>query len=414
MNEKIICVIASEYSDPQHEEEFLELVKACDMCPTHIITQHVKQISYKTYIGSGKCQEIQDILQDESISYVVFAHALTPLQIKNLQEILQIPILDRNDIILRIFDRHATSKAARLQIKTARLQNELPRLIGSQTQLSRQGGSGFNKGAGEQQLELDRRTIRHQIQEAKKELKKLKAQRMTQRKARTQSLLPVVSLIGYTNAGKSTLMNRILQASGQEKEVLEKDQLFATLDTSIRHIQRGNGHSFLLSDTVGFISDLPHTLIEAFHSTLEEICYADLLIQVIDASSPYTKQQIDVTMQTLKELNAAHIPMLIIFNKCDKTEYTYPLKQDDHLYICANDTLSINMLLEEITKQLFQHDIQVQMQIPYTQYNICSHIMHHAQILLYEEHEEFVILEAFISKRLYQTYQSYVTKIINV
>lgn len=353
MNEKIICVIASEHIDLQHEEEFLELVKTLSMHPVHIVTQHLKQVSYKTYIGSGKCQEIQNLLEQEPISYVVFAHALSPLQIKNLQEILQIPILDRNDIILRIFDRHATSKAARLQIKTARLQNELPRLIGSQTQLSRQGGSGLNKGAGEQQLELDRRTIRHQIQEAKKELKKLKAQRMTQRKARTQSLLPVVSLIGYTNAGKSTLMNRILQASGQEKEVLEKDQLFATLDTSIRHIQRGNGHSFLLSDTVGFISDLPHTLIEAFHSTLEEICYADLLIQVIDASSPYTKQ-------------------------------------------------------------LFQHDVQVQMQIPYTQYKICSHIMHHAQILLYEEHEEFVILEAFISKRLYQTYQSYVTKIINV
>lgn len=412
MIEQILCVIASEKLDAQHQEEFLELIKACDMHPMHIITQQIKQISYQTYIGSGKCQEIQDILEDEPLSYVVFAHALTPLQLRNLEQRFQIPVLDRNDIILRIFDRHATSKAARLQIKTARLQNELPRLIGSHTQLSRQGGSGFNKGAGEQQLELDRRTIRHQIQEAKKELKKLKAQRMTQRKARSQSMLPMVSLIGYTNVGKSTIMNRILQASGQEKEVLEKNQLFATLDTSIRHIQRGNGHSFLLSDTVGFISDLPHTLIEAFHSTLEEICYADLLIQVIDASSPYTAQQIEVTMQTLQELQAAHIPMLIVFNKCDKTEYTYPLLQDHHLYICANDTLCIHALLDEITKQLFQHDIQVRMQIPYPQYNICSHIMHHAQVLFYEEHEDYVTLEAYISKRLYQTYQAYVTQVI--
>lgn len=412
MRENILCVIASEHIDPQHKEEFLELIHACDMYPEHIITQHLKQISYKTYIGSGKCQEIQDILTNTTLSYIVFAHALTPLQIKNLQDMFQIPVLDRNDIILRIFDRHATSKAARLQIKMAYLQNELPRLIGSSSQLSRQGGGGFNKGAGEQQLELDRRNIRHQLQEAKKELQKLKAQRMTQRKARTQSLLPVVSLIGYTNAGKSTCMNRILQACGQEKQVLEKDQLFATLDTSIRHIQRGEGHSFLLSDTVGFISDLPHTLIEAFHSTLEEIRYADLLIQVIDATSPYTKQQIEVTMQTLKELDAAHIPMITVFNKCDQSEYTYPFQQDDHLYISANDTLSIHMLLDEITKQLFPHDIQVRMKIPYSNYNICSHIMHHAQTLYYEEHDTYVLLEAAINPRLYQTYKSFVTCIL--
>ena len=235
--------------------------------------------------------------------------------------------MDRTALILEIFSDRAKTREAKLQVELARLQYLLPRLAGMGTALSRQGGgsgSRSNKGAGEKKLELDRRHIEHRITECKRELEVVKKNRITQRKSRKNSAIPQVSLVGYTNAGKSTIMNQLLSfygnleiAHNEHKLVLQKDMLFATLETTIRKITPPNKSPFYLSDTVGFIDKLPHNLVDAFRSTLEEACEADLLLQVVDVSDPYYKDQMRVTNETLAELGAGHIPQIIVYNKAD-------------------------------------------------------------------------------------------------
>ena len=410
--EKVFVVFADTEKKEEEELEFLELVKACDFQIEAIFSQLLKSITLKTYIGSGKCLEIQEALQDSDISYIIFHQDLTPLQIRNLEALFHVPVMDRSELILAIFSRRAKSPAAKLQIESAQLKKMLPRLIGSNTQLSRQGGSGFNKGSGEKQLELDRRRIKSRISEVDRELKKLATQRKTQRKAREKNALPLVALVGYTNAGKSTILNRVLThcKGKEEKKVLEKDMLFATLDTSIRQIQLPHGHSFLLSDTVGFISHLPHELIKAFHFTLEEVRYADLLLQVVDASSKQHNQHIDITMDTLRQIGAADIPMLIIYNKCDKTSYTHPQIQDHHLYLCAKDDKEVDYLIQKITETLFPEK-KVEMFLPYTQYNIYSYLKEHAHILKEKQEEEGISICLYINDRIYKKYKDFIQKV---
>ena len=227
---------------------------------------------------------------------IVFDNALSPSQIRNLGDELELPILDRTNLILDIFAIRAKTREAKLQVETARLQYMLPRLVGMRENLSRQGGTGgsmSNKGAGETKLELDRRKIEHRISELKKELTEVAGNRRTMRKKREESRTPQVALVGYTNAGKSTILNKLVEryGEGREKTVLEKDMLFATLDTSVRSIRTEDNRPFFLTDTVGFIHKLPHGLVKSFHSTLEEIRYADLLVHVVDFSDEYYKDR---------------------------------------------------------------------------------------------------------------------------
>lgn len=350
--EQVIIVVADETIKEEELQEFQQLVQACELEVVSIFTQPLRKVSLKTYIGKGKCEEIQTYLASHEIQKVLFHKDLSAMQISNLEALWQIPVMDRSELILEIFARRAKTPTARLQIENAQLKKKLPRLIGAHAQLGRQSASGKNKGAGEKQLELDRRRIKAQLSQTQRELKKLAAQRQTQRKARTRSALPLVSLVGYTNAGKSTILNALLTLTRQkdEKKVLEKDMLFATLDTSIRRIDLPDGFSFLISDTVGFVRHLPHELIEAFHSTLEEVTYADLLLQVIDAGDSDYQKQMDVTMDTLHQIQADHIPMLYVYNQCDKTDYAYPAIHGDHLYISAKDPNSIQLLIQTIRK----------------------------------------------------------------
>ncbi len=282
--------------------ELRALAEALGLVPAATMVQSAAAITQKTYIGSGKVQELLLLIEDCGADVVIFNEQLTPMQVRNLEDVLDTEVLDRTGIILQIFSERARTREARLQVASARLSYLLPRLAGMRKNLSRQGGGSgrlSNKGAGEEQLELDRRHIERQLSEIRRQLEAIDRERSTQRAMRLRSGLPRVSLVGYTNAGKSTLLNALLAlspgADAEKKQVLEKDMLFATLDTQVRKISVPGHTTFLLSDTVGFLSDLPHALVKAFRSTLEEAKYADLLLEVVDSADPASDLQIQVT-----------------------------------------------------------------------------------------------------------------------
>lgn len=405
-----VCIIFT-CADHEKQEELKELVAACEKEVVHTFYQDVKSISFRTYIGSGKVEEINSFLQKETVDYVLFDVDLSPLQIRNLETIWNITVMDRSDLILTIFEQRAQTKVAKLQIESAKLKKLLPRLIGSHTQLSRQAG-GKNKGSGETQLELDRRRTKARIHEIKKELLNIQKERATQRKRRLKQELPCVALVGYTNAGKSTLMNAFLNYAHQQdhKKVFQKDMLFATLDTTIRRIQIKHYPPFLLSDTVGFVSDLPHDLIEAFHSTLEEMTYADLLIQVVDASNENLSMQQEVTQRVLHDIQADHIPMITIYNKCDKTSLPYPRIVQDHVYMSAIKPTSFEALFDLIHQKLNPDHTIYELILPYEQSAILSYFIKQRKVIDYTNKEDGIHLQALLSKEDSILYKKYIQK----
>ena len=377
----LVGVNLNENLDFDHSMEELEnLAEACEIEAAAQVVQNLPMVNNAFYIGTGKVEEVKNLVSMLDADCVIFDNSLTPSQQRNLQNQLEVPVWDRTNLILEIFDRRARTKEARLQVESANLQYFLPRLVGMRDALSRQGGGAgagggaggglSNKGAGEKKLELDRRRIEKRISELNRELKVMEKDRETQRKRRKESELPSVALVGYTNAGKSTLMNKMLDIwmGDTEKKVLEKDMLFATLDTTVRRISPGDNRDFLLSDTVGFISQLPHTLVKAFRSTLEEACTADLLLQVVDFSDPHHREQMQVTQETLKELQAGQIPCLYVMNKADLVmeESELPKVLGDRIYLSAKQGIGLAELLELIQKKLFGDYRECTFLIPYT------------------------------------------------
>ena len=374
----LVGVNLNENLDFDHSMEELEnLAEACEIEAAAQVVQNLPMVNNAFYIGTGKVEEVKNLVSMLDADCVIFDNSLTPSQQRNLQNQLEVPVWDRTNLILEIFDRRARTKEARLQVESANLQYLLPRLVGMRDALSRQGGGAgagggglSNKGAGEKKLELDRRRIEKRISELNRELKVMEKDRETQRKRRKESELPSVALVGYTNAGKSTLMNKMLDIwmGNTEKKVLEKDMLFATLDTTVRRISPGDNRDFLLSDTVGFISQLPHTLVKAFRSTLEEACTADLLLQVVDFSDPHHREQMEVTQETLKELQAGQIPCLYVMNKADLVmeESELPKVSGDRIYLSAKQGIGLAELLELIQKKLFGDYRECTFLIPYT------------------------------------------------
>jgi len=353
-------------------EELRQLAKSCGLEIASVVVQHAPGITHSTFFGSGKVSELKNEIAAVNADIVVVNESLTPMQVRNLEEALDTEVLDRTGIILQIFSERARTREARLQVMTARLQYMLPRLAGMRRNLSRQGGGSgrlSNKGAGEEKLELDRRLIEHRIEEARKQLKSIEQERRTQRSRRLSSGLPRISLVGYTNAGKSTLMNTLISMYGgqaDQKKVFEEDMLFATLDTSVRRIDPPGRGAFLLSDTVGFISDLPTSLIKAFHSTLEEAACADLLLEVVDYSDPSHEMQMQVTTDTLREIGAGNVPVIYVFNKADRTpEVRLPQVHDDRIYMSAKLGTGIDELLALIEETLFGSTAEATLLIPY-------------------------------------------------
>lgn len=385
---------------PHVMEEMENLIDACDMDTAAKMEQILSAPNPATYIGSGKLEELSQLSDNLEADYVIFADNLSPAQLRNIQrEISGASVMDRTSLILRIFSERARTREARLQVESASLKYMLPRLVGMRESLGRQGGASgsmSNKGQGEKQIELDRRHIEKRISELGRELGAIQHDREVQRKARKESGIPRVALVGYTNAGKSTLMNVLLkmQDADEEKKVLQKDMLFATLDTTVRRIHRPDRKDFLLSDTVGFISNLPTTLVKAFRSTLEEAVYADLLLIVVDASDEHNRDHIKVTEDTLKELGAQETPRIYVYNKADRLEEARYIRREDEIYISAAQSDGIDELISMISEKVYAGNETVDILLPYSDGDIVSRISSDANILLREYTPEGVHIVA--------------------
>lgn len=320
----LVCISTSRESLPDAPQELTELARSDALDPVGMMLAKRDKPDPATYLGSGKIEELREEVERLNIGVVVFDVALSAAQQRNIERIVKVAVLDRTQLILEIFQRRAKSREGRLQVELARLEHLSTRLVRGWTHLERQrGGLGKTGGPGEKQIELDRRMIGVRVKQLKEQLKKLSRQRDTQRKSRGRSDVITVSMVGYTNAGKSTLFNRLTKS-----DIYAADQLFATLDTTARRCYVGDGESVVLSDTVGFIRGLPHQLVEAFKSTLDETVHADLLLHVVDAASPAKDDQIAEVNKVLEEINAHEIPVIIVLNKIDCTDLEPEILRD--------------------------------------------------------------------------------------
>lgn len=394
--------------------ELEELVKACNMNCVGRVTQNLDKINSTFYVGSGKIDEINEKIQELNVDVAVFNNELTPSQLRNISSKLKVEILDRTGVILEIFSKRAKTKEAKIQVEVANLKYMLPRLRGLHSNLGRQGaGAGLsNKGSGEKKIELDRRTIESRINKLENEIKEIEVSRKAQRRKRDESATFLVSLVGYTNAGKSTLMNSMIDIFSlkDDKKVYEEDMLFATLDTSIRNIKTQDGKEFLLSDTVGFIRELPSELIKAFRTTLDEVKSADLLLHVIDLSDDEYEENINVTNNTLKEIGADNIPVIYVFNKAELVKDKLPIVKDDKIYISAKEKIGINELTDLITKKAFANYITCKMKIPFNRSSIVSNLKnkYYFKSIEYVEDGTVILLEC--SRSDYNKYIEYVVE----
>ena len=376
MTPVIIC--GADLNQPDFDytmQELANLAEACDMEVKDTVIQKLERPVSASYVGRGKAEEIKTQGKIHDAKILIVNDELTPMQIRNLGDLTDMKIIDRTALILEIFASRARSKEAKLQVQIAQLRISLPRLHtdNDKVKLDQQtggGGGSFNsRGGGETKLEKDRRVIGKRISILKKELKDIEEKQNVTRKQRDASGLRSVALVGYTNAGKSTTMNGLLRACGKDddKQVFEKDMLFATLDTSVRRLHFKDNKDFLISDTVGFVSHLPHQLVQAFKSTLSEAAKADLLVQVIDVSDPNYRDMIKTTEETLKEIGVENIPMIYAFNKADLTEAPYPEILGNQITYSAKDPASIEKLVELIKENIFKDDRIVTFKIPFSE-----------------------------------------------
>ena len=395
-------------------QELASLTQACNIEVSDTVTQELPEFNAKTYVGKGKVQEIKEFSEALECDVVIFNDELTPVQISNLDSAIEKTIYDRTYLILEIFKSRAKTREAILQVELASLSYMLPRLTGLRSGLSRQRGAGggyaHGRGAGETQLELDRRITNDKIAQIKKELRDLTGKRKQQRIKRNKSILRTVALVGYTNSGKSSLMNAFLNISPtSEKVVMEKDMLFATLETSTRKIDTMYG-SFLLTDTVGFIDKLPHMLVEAFKSTLEEIKEADLLIHVVDASNEKFLDQINTTNKVLDEIGVEQIPIVYAFNKIDKIdEYLYiPKEYPDAIRISAKKDININVLIEKVINELYRDYSSYTFTIPYAKQSDLYKIKEYAVNSVINYEDDTVVLSCLAPSFIGEKFSEYI------
>ncbi|MDL1912151.1 GTPase HflX [Chloroflexi bacterium CFX6] len=382
------------------EDSLTELALLADTSGLDVVgelTQKLDRPHVKTYIGPGKVDELKALVEETLSQVIVFDDELSPRHQRELQEILgnNVRVLDRTALILDIFAQHAHTSEGMLQVELAQYEYYLPRLTGQWTHLERQAGGGGGRagstggvglrGPGETQLEVDKRAIRKRIAQLKKELEKVRAHRMRYRAQRKRSRIPTVALVGYTNAGKSTLLNRIARS-----EVYVANQLFATLDPTTRRVELSGGYQALFTDTVGFIQKLPTTLVEAFHATLEEIAEADLLLHVVDISHPNAMNQAEAVQETLDKIEAHHIPVVTALNKVDRLRDPESARQAASRFskaaaISAVDGTGVKDLLRLIQEELYETYTPIRVKLPYQQGALIS-LFHEAGQVEYVEH----------------------------
>lgn len=373
-------------------EELASLTKTTGAVVVDTYTQKREKYDSKTFVGSGKLEEIADMVEAEEIDTVIVNNRLTPRQNTNLETMLGVKVIDRMQLILDIFAMRARSHEGKLQVHLAQLKYMLPRLVGQGIMLSRQAGGIGSRGPGESQLELNRRSIRHQIHDIERQLKVVEKNRSTVRERRLQSGVFKIGLIGYTNAGKSTIMNAVT-----EKTQYEADELFATLDATTKQISLSDTFQVTLTDTVGFIQDLPTELISAFKSTLEESMNVDLLLHVIDASDPNHSEQEQVVLDILKDLDMLDIPRLAVYNKLDKTGEDFTPSQFPHVMISAKDEKArahIQMMVLAKIKTMFE---RFDLRVPFAQSYRLHDLGKIALIDKQEYQEDVEVISGYIS-----------------
>ncbi|EOU1724432.1 GTPase HflX [Clostridium perfringens] len=395
-------------------DELEELAKACDIPTLEKVFQNRSKIDASFYIGRGKVLEIANIRQLTRANLVIFDDELSGAQVKNLEANLGVKVIDRTTLILEIFSRRAKTREAKIQVELAQLKYRAARLMGLGTVMSRTGGGIGTRGPGEKKLEIDRRHIRERIYDLQAELKKIKKIRETQRERRSKDKTSQVSLVGYTNAGKSTLRNTLCAESAStlatqaKDKVFEADMLFATLDTTTRAIKLPDNRDITLTDTVGFVSKLPHELVEAFKSTLEEVIYSDLLCHVVDASSDNAQEEIIAVEKVLGELKALESAKILVLNKIDKAdeekinelEAKYSSIYNKAVKISARERINLDDLLEAISEELPYTLKSKEYIIPYTAQQVVAYLHRNANVSEEEYREEGTYIKAEVDEEV--------------
>ena len=372
-------VLGADSADEESLAELGALVETAGGEPVGTILQSREKPDPHSFIGEGKVEEVRRMVENSDATMVIFDNDLSPSQIRVLTELCGVQVLDRSGLILDIFAQRAKTKEGCLQVELAQYQYLLPRLIGMWSHLERQGGTGGSpigtKGPGETQLETDRRHIHRKIDKLKEELEEVRRVRGTQRQRRMKNEIPVVAIVGYTNAGKSTLLNAITGAG-----IPANDRLFDTLDTTTRLLTVSDTLAVVISDTVGFIRKLPHQLVEAFKATLEELEYADLLLHVIDVSNPEWREQARIVDELIRELGAEQIPCIRVYNKCDVAFTAQQEREADAVYISAKTGEGIPALLSAVDKKLDKGTKRVVIHLPYDKTGLLDGLYREAKV----------------------------------
>lgn len=377
-------------------DELAELVDTAGAVTVGRMIQNREEVHNGTYIGKGKIEELKALIAELDADAIVTDDELSPAQMRNLEDLLDVKICDRTMIILDIFAKHAVTREGKIQVELAQLKYSLQRLTGKGIAMSRLGGGIGTRGPGEKKLEQDRRLIRDRISRLKEELREIVDNRTLLRKQRERNAMPVIAIVGYTNAGKSTLLNKLTSS-----DILAADMLFATLDATTRKLKLASGQEILLTDTVGFINKLPHHLIEAFRSTLEEASFADVILHVVDASNENAFNQMAVVYDTLRKLEADGKPVITALNKQDvaEGESVKDLKADYVVKISAKTGAGLDELKEVIETVLKDQKVYIEKIVPYSEGGYLNQIRKYGQVVTEDYRAEGVFIQAYVPKR---------------
>ncbi|MDF2800432.1 MAG: hflX [Anaerocolumna sp.] len=399
----ILVAVATQDGDDTKDslEELEELAKTAGAVTVAKVIQNRESTHPGTYIGKGKMAEVRDLVLSLDATGVVCDDELSPAQLRNLENVLQTKVMDRTILILDIFAQHAITKEGKIQVELAQLRYRSTRLIGLRNSMSRLGGGIGTRGPGEKRLEVDRRLIRDRISQLKRELLEVKQYRETSRELRNKSVTPIVAIVGYTNAGKSTLLNHLTGS-----QVLEEDKLFATLDPTTRSLALPGGEQVLFTDTVGFIRKLPHHLIEAFRSTLEEAKYADVILHVVDASNPSAYKQMHVVYDTLHQLGIKEKKIITVFNKQDlllTDQIIKDFKADKTLKISAKENIGLEILKETLEEILRDSKVLIEKIFSYQEASKIQIIRKYGQLLVEDYREDGIYIKAYLPRDVYHS-----------